>query len=212
MKITQANSKRGFTLVEIIVSLGIFAVVATVALGALIKIVDANRKAQTLQSAITNLNFALEAMSREMRVGTKYYCETGINVTLPGNVLNTAQSCEIREDQGGVLNGAHIAFNSARFDTVDTTCSLMVVYRFNPSLDGESLILERAEQDSCGQALTNDRFSPLVDPSVYITGYYLRVIADIYPLGIIGLSGYAGVKEKEKTYFDLQTAMSSRAQ
>ena len=71
----QSFNLRGFTLVEMIVSLGIFAVVAVVALGALVRIMTANQKAQTLQSAMTNISFALESMSRELRSGITYHCD-----------------------------------------------------------------------------------------------------------------------------------------
>jgi prepilin-type N-terminal cleavage/methylation domain-containing protein len=67
--------KKGFTLVEIIIAMMIFSIVAVVALAALVKIIDANKKAQTTQDAVTTLSFALEAMSREMRSGSNYYCK-----------------------------------------------------------------------------------------------------------------------------------------
>lgn len=69
---SKANLQKGFTLIEMIVSLGIFTVVAVVAVGALIKVMDANKKSINLKNTINNLNFTLESMSREMRVGSNY--------------------------------------------------------------------------------------------------------------------------------------------
>lgn len=66
--------KKGFTLVEILVSIALFSIVMTVALGAMFTMVDANRKAQAVNLSMTNLNFALEAMSRSIRTGTVYSC------------------------------------------------------------------------------------------------------------------------------------------
>src|ERR1039458_2601710 len=54
----------GFTLVEMMVSIAIFMVVAVVAVAALLKIVDANRKSQTLQDAVNNINFAMDSITR----------------------------------------------------------------------------------------------------------------------------------------------------
>ena len=65
---------RGFSLVEIVVSLAVFSIVMLVATGALLSIVEANKKAQSQQIAMNNLNFAVENMTRAIRVGTNYHC------------------------------------------------------------------------------------------------------------------------------------------
>lgn len=72
----RAELQRGFTLVEIIVAVGLFSVVMLIAVGTLLSLVDANKKAQALKSVMNNLNFALESMSREIRTGTGYDCGT----------------------------------------------------------------------------------------------------------------------------------------
>jgi prepilin-type N-terminal cleavage/methylation domain-containing protein len=72
-----AYSRRGFTLVEILVSLGLFAIVVLVAVGALLSLTGANRKAQALQSVMNNLNVTVDGMVRNMRDGNTFYC--GIN-------------------------------------------------------------------------------------------------------------------------------------
>src|SRR4051812_23311158 len=68
---------RGFTLIEMIVSLAIFTVVAVVAVGSLVRVVALNRQAQTLQSSVNNLSFALDSMSREIRQGSALTCISG---------------------------------------------------------------------------------------------------------------------------------------
>jgi len=69
------NLQKGFTLVEMLVSVAIFAVVMTVALGSLLAMSESDRKAQTLKSVINNLNFSLDSMSRAIRTGTTYSCD-----------------------------------------------------------------------------------------------------------------------------------------
>lgn len=64
------TTQRGFSLMEMIVAIGIFSLVALVAVAASIKIFGIYGKTQTLNSAIDNLNFALESMSRDIRFGT----------------------------------------------------------------------------------------------------------------------------------------------
>ena len=72
----QQNNRRteGFSLIELMVSLSVFAIVMVVSTGTLIVLVDANAKAQALSSAMTNLSFALDSMTRELRMGYQYNC------------------------------------------------------------------------------------------------------------------------------------------
>src|SRR3989338_987870 len=67
--------KRGFTLIEMLVSVAIFSVVMLIALGSLLAMSESDRKAQTLKSVINNLNFSLDSMSRTIRTGTMYHCD-----------------------------------------------------------------------------------------------------------------------------------------
>ncbi|MFA4890508.1 MAG: type II secretion system protein [Candidatus Paceibacterota bacterium] len=65
--------QRGFTLIEIIVAIGIFTAVITMALATFLNISNIQRKAGALRAINDNLNFALEVMSRDIRTG-KSYC------------------------------------------------------------------------------------------------------------------------------------------
>ncbi len=79
------NFTKGFTLIEIIISLAIFTMVMIVALGAFLKIVDVNKRAQSIEMAVNSLTFAVEAMSRELRIGKSYeVSNTGDQVTFIG--------------------------------------------------------------------------------------------------------------------------------
>lgn len=66
---------RGFTLIETMVSVAIFVVVAMIVTMVFITIVDANRKAQSIRLVMDNLNFSIDAMALRMREGTDYACE-----------------------------------------------------------------------------------------------------------------------------------------
>lgn len=67
-KIINKNNK-GFTLIEMLVAVALFSIVLVVAMGAILTVIDANRKAQTLSSVMTNLNFAIESMTRSIKTG-----------------------------------------------------------------------------------------------------------------------------------------------
>jgi prepilin-type N-terminal cleavage/methylation domain-containing protein len=75
----RSSTQSGFTLIEMIVSLALFSVVVTIAVGALLVLIASNLQLQKEQSVMTNLSFALDSMTREIRTGTNYYCHTRNN-------------------------------------------------------------------------------------------------------------------------------------
>jgi type II secretory pathway pseudopilin PulG len=67
--------ERGFTLVEMLVSIAVFMSVMVIAIGSLVSIINSNKKAQSIKSLTDNITFALDSISRNMRVGTDYKCK-----------------------------------------------------------------------------------------------------------------------------------------
>lgn len=107
--------KPGFTLIEMMVAVTIFAIVMMIGVGALLSLVEANRRAQAINSVMNNLNAALESMTRSIRVGTSYHCGSAFNYHEP-------LDCE---ETGGTL----FAFESAGGSVADLDDQ--VVYRKN---------------------------------------------------------------------------------
>ena len=68
------NFQNGFTLIELMVSISIFIIVVTISMSSVLGIFDANRKSRSLKTVMTNLNIAIEAISKEMRYGSNYHC------------------------------------------------------------------------------------------------------------------------------------------
>lgn len=69
------NKKRkGFTLIELVVSLGLFSIVVLLASGAYLVMVHLNQKAQATTIGINNISFALDSMMRSIRNGHNYTC------------------------------------------------------------------------------------------------------------------------------------------
>lgn len=64
----------GFTLIELTVSVAVFSVAILIITSALLGVVDASRKAQTVRAAIDNVGSSVDNMSRLMRIGTTYHC------------------------------------------------------------------------------------------------------------------------------------------
>ena len=75
------QNEKGFTLIEMMVSLSLFTIVVTIAVGAFLSLIGSSKGIQSKQSVMTTLTFVLDSMTREIRTGTNYYCN---NSTLSG--------------------------------------------------------------------------------------------------------------------------------
>lgn len=78
-------SSGGYTLVELIVAMGLFAIIMTLSTGAYLIMISVNRHAQAISTGIDNLSFALEDMTRTIRTGTVYQCGAGIDCPSGGS-------------------------------------------------------------------------------------------------------------------------------
>lgn len=205
-KSTASSRQGGFTLIEIIVSLAIFTIVAVIAVGAFLKIIDANKKSQTLKTAINNVNFALESMTRELRVGSRYSCYNN-PVQLSTITGGTAGSC-------GGLGGSVVYFNSSKKGT-NNACDLIYAYWF----DDTQKTIKKAEQADCGAIIRADdtSFIPVISKDAIIDAHSLIVTNETgssgpQPKVFVRIKGHAGVKKQNTTYFDVQTTVSQRNQ
>ncbi len=70
-KFKKENKQKGFTLIEMLVSVALFSIVVMISLGAILTILDANRKARTLTEVMSNLNFAVEMITRSLKTGVE---------------------------------------------------------------------------------------------------------------------------------------------
>jgi prepilin-type N-terminal cleavage/methylation domain-containing protein len=99
---TFSSKKSGFTLIEIIVSLALFSVVVTIAVGALLILIASNRQLQNEQSVLSNLSFALDSMTREIRTGSNYFCDAE-------NIQSTGQSGQLLFVNSGSASQMNLA-------------------------------------------------------------------------------------------------------
>lgn len=71
--------KKGFTLLEMMVSMGVFVIAVFLSVGSLLALTNAQKKALVLQSTQDNLRFALETAARDIRTGDFYYCGSNVS-------------------------------------------------------------------------------------------------------------------------------------
>ncbi len=65
---------RGFTLVEVMIAIGLFTVIMTIGIGAILGVNSTHRKTQSMRTVIDNLSFLMEDMARSMRLGDYFVC------------------------------------------------------------------------------------------------------------------------------------------
>lgn len=78
-------TNKGFTLIELMTAVSIFAIVMVISMGSITGIFEANRKSRTLKTVMANLNLTIESMSKEMRFGKNYHCGTAGSDITPQN-------------------------------------------------------------------------------------------------------------------------------
>lgn len=83
MKNNTKKSIRGFTLVELLVTMAIFITVITIATGALFSAQAINVRLEQTQIILDEMNVAVEVMVRDIRYGTTFYCDTTVQSTAP---------------------------------------------------------------------------------------------------------------------------------
>lgn len=68
----QTLDEKGFTLMEVMVSVSIFAIIITVGIGSLLTIFGTLQKTRTDQQTMDSLSFVLDTMTRRIRTGYEY--------------------------------------------------------------------------------------------------------------------------------------------
>lgn len=83
-----SHNNRGFTLLELIVSIGLFMIVITISMSAYLSLISLNRKARATDDVVSNLSFVMETISRSIRTGTAYRCNGGTNCPAGASYLS----------------------------------------------------------------------------------------------------------------------------
>jgi len=197
----------GFTLIEMIVSIGIFAIVMTLSLGALLIMNDALRKTRLMKNAIENAHVSIELMSKKIRVGANYHCGDPMTITEPRNCPYTGNT------NGG---DSYLAF----VDEGD-----IVEYQWNKANPAQGKPTGTIETRRCTSKPTsscNGNSQPwkvITTPDIDITGlkFYVENAEDTtppytQPLVTISINGRASLPGKSTldTNFHIQTTVSQR--
>lgn len=163
----------GFTLIEMLVSTAIFAIVVTITVGALLMLIGGNLSLQAEQSVMTNLTFMMDNMTREIRTGTGYYCgERSNDNNAPGNydsrLFNSSNNLDdidvpfVRKQDCDGVGGTYNRYQGISF--VETGKSITssyggasrIAYFFDPN------------QNTIKRKVGNNTPEPIVSSGIYI--------------------------------------------
>ena len=96
-------------MLEMIVSMGVFAIAVLIGVGSLLALTNAQKKALVLQSTQDNLRFSLETIARDIRTGDFYYCGSNIS-DVPPIPHNSLKDCS--------TGGPSFTFNNVAGSTI----------------------------------------------------------------------------------------------
>lgn len=180
------NKNKGFTLVEIMVAIGLFTIVSFIALGAILTVFDANRRAQSSKTIVDNLNYSIESMARTIRFGNNYHCGTGAPLTVPLNCTNNDP------DNPPGSSSMAVTFNGN-----------VVVYRQNGTK------IQRSDNGGATYVDVTPPEAIIQQLRFYVFGTTVGDIVQPYVVAVI--SGYVGSKPTIKSSFFITTTMSQRS-
>jgi prepilin-type N-terminal cleavage/methylation domain-containing protein len=191
---TRTNTSRGFTLVELIVATALFSVVMLVSVGALLALVGANRKVQSLQSVMDNLNITLDGMERSIRMGSNFHCG--------GGNLQLTQDCSSTSD--AATN--HYAFAFEPYG--NTVADQPWVYSYDPVTKR----LYKSENGAAPIAITAPEVS-IENLQFYVVGSdrgcTVNPCDTVQPKVVIVVKGSAGA-DRAKSSFHVQVTAVQR--
>lgn len=189
---------KGFTLIEIMVATSIFMIIMLMAMGALITTSDTAKKSQAFRTAMDNVNFAMESMTRSLRMGKEYTCVTSnIGVSLPAQA---SADCPL-----GTSGGGAIIFTPALHPSGSRDTAYMITARpLLPGQTSQTHVLERCSPDCLDLVSSEIDIQSL---KFFVNG---SDVADkIQPSVYIIMKGTITIKG-EPTTFAIQTMTSQR--
>lgn len=199
------NKTRGFTLIEMMISVGLFTVVMVMALGVIASIIDGNKKAQAINTVANNLNFAVDSMVRDIKTGYAYSCG-GISSV---SELKSRQNEVPGTTVGHICNGSVAAPALALISTISGP-ERAVEYYYDPI---QKSIMKNICSPTCGIPL--GYMVRVTSPEIEITNFQLYVSnppsEDVTQPGVLLiLSGTVKGSATPASNFNIQTFISQR--
>ncbi len=208
--ISKIENQKGFTLVEVMIAIGLFVVVMVFGIGSVLSTNTAHKKSQSQRAINDNLSFVTEDMSRNVRLGSNYRCPMDLGTIFNDDEYSfqvstidaLGQDCAVGDE------GLSLSFDpmNANFDDPADTTDQMGYVIYN------NAIYKTSASTFDGSVHTFIRITP---PEVVIdeskSGFTVigTESTSTQPRVIVRLSGTVNYKNIT-TPFDIQTTLSQR--
>jgi prepilin-type N-terminal cleavage/methylation domain-containing protein len=189
MKKSIFNSQKGFTLIEMIIAVALFALIATFSLGSIVSIFDANRNARASKTVVDNLNLSLENMVRTIRFGTNYYC---------GESSNQSQS-------GDCLSASGESSFSVTFKDPTNGVTKRIIYK----LDTATSRIRMSENGGSSYTDITSSDTKIQDIKFHVLGTDASPDT-VQPYVLVVIRGYVSSKPTVQSAFSVETLISQR--
>ncbi len=138
MKFFNKKINKGFTLIEVMVSITLFSVVLIMSGGTIVSVIDINRRNQFISSVVNNLNYSVDSMVRDIKTGYAYKCN--YNET---NTIAAYKASLIKGD--GVCGVKDFSTNEYGLTLISTISGVdtLVNYRFVPKEESGNGYIEK---------------------------------------------------------------------
>lgn len=205
--------KEGFTLVEVMISIGLFTVIMVIGIGAVLSVGSTNRKTKALRKVIDNMSFVMEDMARSMRLGDYFYCSVGTisSVDLYDGIGQTTQ-----DSPSGQLCKS-ISFEPY-WNSLPATPENQIIYSIREDTNNVGTIWRK---DETTDSFDLDDYKPVTPAEINIdtsrsgflvtgsakassTGDTLQPRITIILIGTVSAAGYSAD-------FNMQTTVSQRS-
>jgi len=209
----------GFTLLEMLVAVALFALVFVSVSGAIVTIITSYRKVTVDRVNIDNLSTAMESMVRNIKTGSIYHCG-------PTGDIATGQKCPGGQPDGLLDGDAYFSFLQAEGVVTDSTN--FTVYSFlsctNHPTEPWCGRLLRSDNGGMNYADGSNSFYPLTDTidkleitnlRFYVTGTDPFDPANpasdtAAPRIVVVMQGKVGTDARLKSFFSIQTTITQR--
>ncbi len=201
----------GFTLIEIMVAVSIFTIVAVICTGAFITANQINQKAQAIKLAMDNLNFALDDIVFKMKEGTNYRCITtdiSSATDVDGALSSEGEASFSAQDCPNGSQAVAFRYPKGALGSDQTLVVARFITRVLPS--GFSYGLIQMAQKKPG--VTGQAFLDLTTDTVDIDQLSFLVrdaTGSVAPKSLITLNGKAVVGHQQSG-FSIQTLVAER--
>lgn len=199
----------GFTLIEVLISLLIFSIIITIAVGALFSMVDAGEKSRSINSVMENLDTALETMAETVRSGSNY---AGYSAVVNGSSAGTCSSLPSSLSQASPAPALSLSVSPTSYLNLGLPSGQTIssiVYGLQNNQIVENINYHYAD------GTTHSTVIPLTAAEVHVTNlaFWLSNCGAISPAKatvLMVVQGFAETRQNNKADFNIQTSMTAR--